>query len=83
MPIPLEDLFNDVIAKSMRGLGISDAALAEKSGASVEDIAAAKAGKVDDRVLRKIAPHLQLDGLSLVAMAHAEWRPVQFNVTGL
>ncbi len=83
MPLPLEDLFNDVIAKSMRGLGISDAALAEKSGASVEDIAAAKAGKVDDRVLRKIASHLQLDGLSLVAMAHTEWRPVQFNVTGL
>lgn len=83
MPLPLEDLFNDVIAKSMRGLGLSDAALAEKSGASVEDIAAAKDGKVDDRVLRKIAPHLQLDGLALVAMAHTEWRPVQFNVAGL
>jgi len=83
MPLPLEDLVNDVIAKSMRGLGISDAALAAQSGASAEDIADAKAGKVDDRVLRKIAPHLQLDGLSLVAMAHDEWRPFLVNVAGL
>lgn len=34
MSIPLEDLFNDVIAKSMRGLGLSDADLVAKSGAS-------------------------------------------------
>jgi hydroxyacylglutathione hydrolase len=83
MSIPLEDLFNDVIAKSMRGLGISDADLAAKSGASVGDIADAKAGKVDDRVLRKIAPHLQLSGLSLVTMAHNEWRPLVVNVACL
>jgi len=83
MSLPLEDLFSDVIAKAMRGQGISDAALATQSGISVEDIAEAKAGKVDDRVLRKIAPHLHLDGLSLVAMAHAEWRPFLVNVPGL
>ena len=83
MSIPLEDLFNDVIAKSMRGLGINDAALATLSGASVEDIADAKAGKVDDRVLRKIAPHLQLGGLSLVAMAHNAWCPLLVSVPGL
>lgn len=83
MPLPLEDLFNDVIAKSMRGLGINDAALAAQSGASVEDIAAAKDGKVDDRLLREIAPHLQLDGLSLVTMAHQEWQPLPVSVPGL
>lgn len=83
MQIPLEDLFNDVIAKSMRGMGINDAALAEKSGTSAEDIAAAKDGKVNDRVLRKIAPHLQLDGLSLVTMAHKEWAPQPVSVPGL
>ena len=83
MLLPLEDLFNDVIAKSMRGLGLTDADLAARSGASVEDIAAAKSGKVDDLVLRKIASHLQLEGLSLVAMAHNEWRPIPVNVSGL
>jgi hydroxyacylglutathione hydrolase len=83
MPLPLEDLFNDVIAKAMRGLGLNDAALAAKSGASAEDIAAAKDGKVDDRVLRKISPCLGLGGLSLVAMAHKEWRPNLVNIAGL
>lgn len=83
MPIPLEDLFNDVIAKSMRGLSLSDADLAAKSDISPEDIAAAKAGTVDDRVLRKIAPHLHLDGLALVTMAHNDWQPAKVNLPGL
>ncbi len=83
MLLPLEDLFNDVIAKSMRGLGITDADLAARSGASATDIADAKSGKVNDAVLRKIAPHLQLDGHSLVTMAHNEWRPLPVNVSGL
>jgi glyoxylase-like metal-dependent hydrolase (beta-lactamase superfamily II) len=83
MSIPLEDLFNDVIAKSMRGLGLSDADLAAKAGVSVEDVAAAKAGTVDDKLLRKIAPHLQLDGLALVTMAHGDWRPTPVTLKGL
>lgn len=83
MPLPLEDLFNDVIAKSMRGLGITDAALATRSGATAADIAAAKDGQVNDAVLRQLAPHLQLDGPSLVAMAHNEWRPQPVSVSGL
>ncbi|WP_395742632.1 MBL fold metallo-hydrolase [Prosthecobacter sp.] len=83
MTLPLEDLFNDVIAKSMRGLGISDADLAARSGVSAEDIAAAKSGTVNDTVLRQIAPHLQLDAASLVTMAHNGWRPHPVSVPGL
>ena len=45
MQIPLEDLFNDVIAKSMRGQGISDADLAALSGISAWEIAEAKTAK--------------------------------------
>lgn len=83
MQLPLEDLFNDVIAKSMRGQGITDADLATRSGASVADIVAAKSGTVNDAVLSQIAPHLQLDGPSLVAMAHNEWRPQPVHLAGL
>jgi glyoxylase-like metal-dependent hydrolase (beta-lactamase superfamily II) len=83
MSIPLEDLFNDVIAKSMRGLGLSDADLAAKSGASAEAIAAAKSGAVDDAVLLKIAPHLNLHGPSLVTMAHNAWKPADASLPGL
>lgn len=83
MSIPLEDLFNDVIAKSMRGLGLSDADLAAKAEITAADIAAAKSGTADDRVLRKIAPHLQLDGLSLVTMANNGWTPAPVVLKGL
>jgi hydroxyacylglutathione hydrolase len=83
MSIPLEDLFNDVIAKSMRGLGLSDADLAAKSGVSIEAVAAAKSGAVDDAVLLKIAPHLNLHGPSLVTMAHNAWKPADINLSGL
>lgn len=83
MPIPLEDLFNDVIAKAMRGLGISDSDLAAKAGINAEAITAAKNGTADDSVLVKIAPALQLDGQSLVAMAHASWSPDDIKLDGL
>lgn len=83
MSIPLEDLFNDVIAKSMRGLGLNDAALAAKAGVSVEAIAAAKSGAVDDTLLLKIAPYLNLHGPALVTMAHNAWKPAEVSLPGL
>ena len=83
MSIPLEDLFNDVIAKSMRGLGLNDADLATKSSVTIEAVAAAKSGAVDDAVLLKIAPHLNLHGPSLVTMAHNAWKPADISLSGL
>ncbi len=83
MLIPLEDLFNDVIAKSMRGLGLNDAALAAKAGVSIEAIAAAKSGAVDDTLLLKIAPYLNLQGPALVTMAHNAWKPAEVSLPGL
>ncbi len=83
MSLPLEDLFNDVISKAQRGLGLSDADLAAKSGVAVADLVAAKAGTVDDAVLLKLAPALNLHGASLVTMAHGAWRPVTVELAGL
>lgn len=83
MSIPLEDLFNDVLAKSMRGLGLSDADLAAKAGISAASIVAAKSGAVDDAALLKLAPHLDLHGPSLVTMAHQAWRPLDVKLPGL
>ena len=83
MTLPLEALFNDVVGKSMRGLGLSDADLAAKSGVSASDIAAAKDGTVNDATLTKIAPHLGLHGPSLVTMAHDAWRPAGIELPGL
>lgn len=83
MAIPLEDLFNDVVSKSMRGLGLTDATLAAQAGVTAEQIAEVKAGKVDEAVLSRIAPHLQLHGPSLVTMAHGAWRPADVVLPGL
>ncbi|MDZ4405824.1 MBL fold metallo-hydrolase [Prosthecobacter sp.] len=83
MSIPLEDLFNDVIAKAQRGLGLSDSRLAAQSGLSVDEILDARAGKADYAQLLKLAPHLKLHGPSLVTMSHNAWRPVEVNLTGL
>jgi len=83
MPVPLEDLFNDVIAKSMRGIALTDAELAEKAGVSAEAIAATKSGTVDEASLLKLAPHLKLHGPSLVTMAHQAWTPADVKLPGL
>jgi hydroxyacylglutathione hydrolase len=83
MSIPLEDLFNDVIGKSMRGQGLSEADVAAKAGVTAEVVAAAKGGEVDDAVLGKIAPVLGLHGPSLITMAHNAWKPAEVNLPGL
>lgn len=83
MSIPLEDLFNDVIGKSRRGLGLTEDALSARTGVSVADIKAAMAGEVDEVVLTKIAPALKLDGPALVAMAQKAWAPEPVELAGL
>ena len=73
--IPLEDNFNDVINKAQRGLKITDADLAQRAEVSLEDLAAVKAGKPLDAVLRRVARHLRLSPDALEALAHKRWYP--------
>jgi hydroxyacylglutathione hydrolase len=73
--IPLEDNFNDVINKAQRGWKISDADLAERAEVSMDDLAAVKAGKPIDAVLRRVARHLKLSADALEALAHKRWYP--------
>ncbi len=75
--IPLEDNFNDVINKTQRGLGISDADLAERAEVTVADLRALKAGEPLDEVLRRVARHLKLSPTALEALAHKRWYPQQ------
>lgn len=83
MSIPLEDLFNDVLSKAMRGLGLNDASAAAKAGINAEAVAAAKSGTVEEPVLLALAPVLGLHGPSLVTMAHSDWRPGEVKLDGL
>jgi hydroxyacylglutathione hydrolase len=75
--IPLEDNFNDVINKTQRGLGISDDDLAKRAEVSLADLAAVKAGKPIDAVIRRVARHLQLSPNALETLAHKRWYPEQ------
>ncbi len=83
MHLPLEDLFNDVIAKAQRGLGFSDDALALHVGIPVEALHAAKNGKVEEAVLNALTGPLKLHAPSLLAMARQAWRPAEVQLDGL
>lgn len=73
--IPLEDNFNDVINKAQRGWKISDADLAKRAEVTPEDLAAVKAGKPIDAVIRRVARHLKLSPDALETLAHKRWYP--------
>ena len=75
MNIELEDNFNDVIGKAQRGLEISDSALAKKSGADADKIRKVRDGKLDEAILRAIAPVLDLDANTLVDLAQGKYKP--------
>lgn len=83
MLIPLEDLFNDVLAKAQRGLALSDSRLAAASGLTTDEIVNARAGTADFAQLLKLAPHLNLHGPSLVTMSQNAWRPLEVKLPGL
>lgn len=83
MQIPLEDLFNDVLAKAQRGLALSDSKLAALSGLTADEIVAARGGQADYAQLLRLAPHLNLHGPSLVTMSQNAWRPLEVRLPGL
>lgn len=83
MLIPLEDLFNDVLAKAQRGLALSDSRLAAASGLTTDEIVNARAGTADFAQLLKLAPHLNLHGPSLVTMSQNAWRPLEVKLPSL
>ena len=75
MTIPLEDNVSDIVGKAQRGLQISDSQLAEKSGATAEQIRAVRDGKFDRDSVTRIAPVLQLNAQALLGLAAGEWKP--------
>jgi len=83
MILPLEDLFNDVISKAQRGLGLSTNALADTAGVNASAVEAVKNGATDTATLLKLAPVLSLHGPALAAMADHAWAPQPVSLEGL
>lgn len=83
MELPLEDLFNDVVGKAQRGLGLSDDELATRAGVDVTALLSVKSGIADAATLRAVAGPLQLHADSLLTMARQDWRPADVSLDGL
>ncbi len=81
--IPLEDNFNDVIAKAQKGFKLSDMALAAASRSTVDALNKLKSGELDEALVRRIAPLLNLDVAKLLELAHKAWHPPEHKVPGL
>ncbi|MDB4283453.1 MBL fold metallo-hydrolase [Akkermansiaceae bacterium] len=81
--IELEDYFEDVIGKTLRGTGMADGVLSFLTGIETDVIEKLKGGDFDEAAVRAIAPALGLDGNSLVELAGRSWRPEVVELTGL
>lgn len=82
--IPIEDNFEDIIAKSMRGRHISESELAEKTGVPTDVLKRLCRGEFcDESALAKVAKVLSLDPVSLAMSASRVWRPQPVELEGL
>lgn len=82
--IPIEDLFEDIIAKAMRGRGISEQTLAHLTGQPGDVLARLCRGELcDEAVLGKVARALQLDADALLLAASKAWHPRPVSLPGL
>ena len=83
LPIALEDNFNDVIAKVLRGRGLAPAALAARAGVDPAAVQRLLDGELDEAAARAVAPHLGLGTESLVALAKGAYQPEAAPPDGL
>jgi glyoxylase-like metal-dependent hydrolase (beta-lactamase superfamily II) len=83
MPISLEDKFNDIVGKAMRGLQFGDTQLAQKSGADAAAIQALRGGEWNEAVARQVAPALDLGVNALAASGNESWAPQPVSIDGL
>ena len=81
--IELEDYFEDVIGKVMRGTGLADGVLSFLTGVSEEKIASLKEGEFDEEAVRLVAPTLGLDADTLVELGKRSWQPEAVDLEGL
>jgi len=82
--IPIEDFFEDIIAKSMRGRHISEGELAQATSVSPDILHRLCCGEFcDEPALLKVAEALRLDPRALTLSASKVWRPRPVEMEGL
>ena len=75
MKVDIEDLYEDIVGKAQRGLGISSTALAEATGVAVESIRDARRGQFVESDAREIAKGLQLAPAALIESGECSYYP--------
>ncbi len=73
--IPLEDNFEDILAKAMRGWGWTIGEAASQAGLDVPTTESLLAGRFDEAPARALAKALQLDADRLVRLGLGQYRP--------
>ncbi|MEM1442763.1 MAG: MBL fold metallo-hydrolase [Verrucomicrobiota bacterium] len=82
--IPIEDFFEDIIAKSMRGRHVSISELAESTGVATDILDRLLRGEFcDEPALLKVATALHLDPQALTMSASKVWSPRPVSIDGL
>src|SRR5258706_14546235 len=81
--IPLEDSFTDILGKAQRGSKLSDAQLAAQAGMTVDELNRVKGGEVNEGLIHRLAPTLNLGAHTLVASATKAWAPPPIEIAGL
>ncbi len=79
----MEDNFEDILGKAMRGNGIPDGILEFLTGVPEATIQNLKDGALDEASLRKLAAPLGLDSNTLIERALGTWTPEAVSINGL
>jgi hydroxyacylglutathione hydrolase len=79
----LEDFHEDILGKTMRGLGIGKNEMALRLGVGKPEIEAILSGEVDENLIHAMAGELELDGRKLICSAKKEWSPLPVELSGL
>ena len=81
--IPLEDSFNDIVGKAMRGLQLTDTQLAAAAGVTADSVNQLRDGAWDETTARAVAPTLGLKADALCALGHRAYTPAPLALDGL
>jgi glyoxylase-like metal-dependent hydrolase (beta-lactamase superfamily II) len=82
MAIPLEDKFNDIVGKAMRGFKISDSDVATAAGIFPGEVKSLRDGAWDKSVALRVASALGLKAQALVESGHESWQPAPVKLDG-
>ena len=79
----LEDFYEDILGKAMRGLCIGKNEMAKRLGYEKAEIEAVLNGDVDENLINAMAYELKLDSQKLIRSAKKKWYPAPLEIVGL